>query len=214
MIRFILFLIVWKYVNKVISGLLTRAFFFFFSYYPIQDRDPLWGLPHFQQENSVLKNFTGSIMTIFAFLAHHIGKTMVMVELLYHKLSLHCGKKKQKQPQITQSDSKMFLNVKRYHSKMFCLALLGYKPQLVFTCTVIRRGFWTLDFNTETFCVKVIEAYNAQTNSKYNWLAAAIISVSHSNLPRKPKPSPGWFTSTQQTLMPLIRQRPSDAEEI
>jgi len=61
----------------------------------------------------------------------------------------------------------------------------------------------------ETFCVKVFEAYNAQTisNSKYNRFAAAVTSVSRNNLPRKSKPSPGWFTSAQQTLIPLIHQR-------
>ncbi|XP_066928501.1 craniofacial development protein 2-like [Clytia hemisphaerica] len=64
------------------------------------------------------------------------------------------------------------------------------------------------DVTSQHFCASVMENYNIQppSNSPYTRLSDSVKATS-STLPQKKKPSPGWFTAAEDSLIPLIERR-------
>ena len=65
------------------------------------------------------------------------------------------------------------------------------------------------DVERENFCTNVLQSYNVEPehNNVYTKLANSITSVCHNTLSKRKKPSPGWFISAQDKLIPLIEKR-------
>ena len=90
----------------------------------------------------------------------------------------------------------MISRLKKKVSPRDCLIRLDY--------SVLKN-----DATSRNFCDSVLESYNNQppSNSQYTRLSDSVKATLSSTLPRKKKPSPGWFTAVEDKLIPLIERR-------